>query len=36
VCDLSGFGYCLWGLEKNVYKKSLGNNGAILGIAVKH
>jgi len=30
VCDLSSFGYCLWGLERKVCKKSLGNNNCVL------
>ena len=30
VCDLGGSGYCLWGLEGKVCKKSLCNNNGIL------
>ena len=36
MCDLGGSGYCLWGLERKVCEKSLGDISGILSIGVQH
>ena len=30
MCDLGGSGYCLWGLERKMCEKSLGDNSDLL------